>query len=165
MEQTASAPKTSKRDERGSSSLEFALIVMLLSAILLGIVVFGILLSKRQVLTQAAAEGARAAVPYQYSASNTSNVTTAALAQVNKSLGALDRTCGDGSTTCSFVVYNCSGTASPPTAPTGSGDCLQVTVQVNVKGSDPLVPSVAFLSPFLPSSMTSKFTVTLANPT
>jgi Flp pilus assembly protein TadG len=138
---------------------------MLLSSLLLGIVTFGILLSKRQVLTQAAAEGARAAVPYQYTVSNTSAVTAAAQAQVNKSLLGVDRSCGDGSTVCSFVVYSCSGTASPPTAPTGSGDCLQVSIVVDVKGSNPLAPMVSPISPFLPSTMSSKFTATLANPT
>lgn len=144
--------------------MEFALIVTLLCTLLLGIICFGILLSKRQVLTQAAAEGARAAVPYQYTVADTSNVTNAALAQLNKSLEGINRVCGDGTTTCNFVVYSCSGVASPPTPPTGSGDCLEVSVAVQVKGSNPLMPSVVVIDPFVPSTMTSKFTVTLANP-
>ena len=133
--------------------------------LLLGIVVFGILLSKRQVLTQAVAEGARVAVPYQYSVGNTSNLTTAAKAQVNKGLDPMDRDCDDTVTTCTFVVYSCSGTASPPTAPSGTGDCLQVSVVLEVKGTKSLVPDVAGINVFLPSTMTSTFTVTLANPT
>ncbi len=137
----------------------------LLMTLLLGIVVFGILLSKRQVLTQAAAEGARAAVPYRYTVSDTSPVTVAAEKQVNKSLEAMDRECNDAedSTDCVFVVYPCGGTTTTP--PTGSGDCLEVSVNVKVGGSKPLVPSVILLSSFLPSTMSSKFTVTLANPT
>lgn len=166
MEQPAvSRSGSRRRDQRGSSLVEFALIVTLLSTLLLGIVVFGILLSKRQVLTQATAEGARAAVPYQYTAANTTNLKNGAKAQVNKSLEAMDRTCEDGATTCTFVVYSCGGTASPPTAPTGSGDCLQVSVAVDVTGSKPLIPSVTGMSFFLPDKMTSTFTVTLANPT
>lgn len=145
--------------------MEFALIVTLLCTLLLGIITFGVLLSKRQVLTQAAAESARAAVPYQYTAANTSNVTNAALTQLNKSLEGIDRVCGDGTTTCTFVVYSCAGVVSPPTPPTGAGDCLEVSVEVEVKGTNPLMPSVVVVDPFVPSKMSSKFTVTLANPT
>lgn len=132
--------------------------------LLLGIVVFGLLLSKRQVLTQAVAEGARVAVPYQYTANTTSKVTDPAKAQVNKSLQSMDRTCGDGTTTCTFQVYPCGGSLSA--APTGSGDCLQVSVVLDVHGgAKPLIPSVSFLSTFMPSTMSSTFTSTLANPT
>ena len=85
MEQPpVSAATVRQRGEQGSSLVEFALIVTLLSTLLLGIIVFGILLSKRQVLTQAAAEGARIAVPYQYTVPNTTNVRDAAKEQVNK---------------------------------------------------------------------------------
>lgn len=164
MESTGTAPPWRRRDERGSAVLEFALVGTLLITLLLGIVVFGILLSKRQVLTQAVAEGARIAVPYKYTTGDTSNLTSAARAQVNKGLQSMDRTCGDVATACTFVVYSCSGTASPPTAPTGTGDCLQVSVVLDIKGTRPLVPDVAGINVLLPSTMTSSFTVTLANP-
>lgn len=163
MEQAVPAPRWRRRDEKGTSLVEFALVVTLLCTLLLGIIVFGILLSKRQVLTQAAAEGARAAVPYQYTTATTGIVTAAAQTQVNKSLQGVSRTCGDGSTTCTFTVYSCSGTTTTP--PTGSGDCLQVKIDLTIGGSNPLVPTVSLLSPFLPSTMSSTFNVTLANPT
>jgi len=168
MEQTGIAFGLRRRDEQGTSLVEFALVVTLLCTLLLGIVVFGILLSKRQVLTQAAAEGARAAVPISYSTTatppTTGNVTIVARTQVNKSLGAMDRNCSDGPgiTDCTFVVYPCVGPTTIP--PTGVGDCLDVTVSLKVSGSKPLAPSVSFISPFLPSQMSSTFTVTLANP-
>jgi len=164
MEQPAvDTSRSGRRDESGSSLVEFALVVTLLMTLLLGVIVYGILLSKRQVLTQAVAEGARAAVPYQYTPTNTSKVTDPARAQVNKSLQAMDRTCGDGSTTCTFQVYPCGGALSDPA--TGSGDCLQVSVILDVKGAKALIPSVSFFSTFLPSTMSSTFTSTLANPT
>ncbi len=164
MEQPpVSAVSARRPDERGSSLVEFALIVTLLCTLLLGIIVFGILLSKRQVLTQATAEGARIAVPYQYTVPNTSNVKDAARTQVNTSLEAMDRVCGDAGTTCTFTVYPCLGTLAD--APNGSGDCLQVSVELTIMGSKPLVPSVSFITPFLPSKMSSTFTATLANPT
>jgi len=165
MEQTATTLRSRRRDEKGTSLVEFSLIVTLLGVLLLGIIVFGMLLSKRQVLTQATAEGARAAVAYQYSANplDTSLLEAEAENRVNESLEAIDRTCNVGPTTCDFDVYPCG--SSPPTPATGSGDCLVVTVEIDVKGSDPLVPSISVFSPFLPSTMSSKFTVTLANQT
>ena len=163
MEPTVIAPRCRRREERGSSLVEFALVVTLLSTLLLGIIVFGILLSKRQVLTQATAEGARAAVPYQYTASNTANVKNAARSQVNKSLSDLNRVCDDVSTTCSFDVFPCSGAVGD--AATGTGDCLRVSVAVDILGSQPLVPNVSLITAFLPSRMSSTFTSTLANPT
>ncbi len=164
MEQpSVSTPRSRRRQEEGSSLVEFALVVTLLFTLLLGVVVFGILLSKRQVLTQAVAEGARAAVPYQYTAAQTSKVTEPAKVQVNKSLQAMSRVCDDGSTRCTFVVYPCAGSLSD--APTGAGDCLQVSVSLDINGSNALVPNVTFLSVFLPSTMSSTFTSTLANPT
>jgi len=164
MKQSVIALGTQRRDERGTSLVEFALVVTLLSTLLLGIIVFGILLSKRQVLTQAAAEGARAAVPIQYTTADQSILIGTAQTQVNKSLEAVSRACGDASTTCGFIVYSCGNpTSTPPT--TTSGNCLEVTVDVNVGGSNPLVPSVAFISPFLPPKMSSKFTARLGDPT
>jgi len=163
MRQSVNAPGAQGRDERGTSLVEFALVVTLLSTLLLGIIVFGILLSKRQVLTQAAAEGARAAVPIQYTTADQSTLIGIAQTQVNKSLEAVNRACGDGSTTCGFVVYSCGNPTSTP--PTSSRNCLEVTVDVSVGGSNPLVPSVAFISPFLPPKMSSKFTARLGDPT
>lgn len=164
MEPTGNPPRSRRRDERGASLVEFALIVTLLFTLLLGIVVFGILLGKRQVLTQATAEGARAAVPYQYTPADTANLKAAARKQVNKSLEAVDRVCDDGRTTCSFVVYSCAGTTSTP--PAGSEDCFEVSVTLDVKGgTDPLAPTATPISVFLPATMSSKFTATLSNPT
>lgn len=164
VEPTALASRWRVRDERGSTLIEFALLATLLVTLLLGIVVFGILLGKRQVLTQATAEGARAAVPFQYTPADTSNLKAAARNQVNKSLEAVNRVCDDGRTDCNFVVYSCAGTTSTP--PAGSGDCLEVSVTLWVKrGADPLAPAATPISLFLPATMSSKFTATLSNPT
>jgi len=50
-----------RRGERGAAALEFALIVPILCLLLFGIIAYGMMLSFRQNLSQAAAEGARAA--------------------------------------------------------------------------------------------------------
>ncbi len=48
------------RRERGAAAVEFALVVPLLLTLVFGIISYGYLLSFRQSLSQAAAEGARA---------------------------------------------------------------------------------------------------------
>jgi len=50
-----------RRAERGAAAVEFALIVPILCLLLFGIIAYGMMLSFRQSLSQAAAEGARAA--------------------------------------------------------------------------------------------------------
>lgn len=49
------------REERGAAAVEFALVVPLLLLLVFGIISYGMMLSFRQGLTQAASEGARAA--------------------------------------------------------------------------------------------------------
>jgi Flp pilus assembly protein TadG len=50
-----------RRGERGAAAVEFALVVPFLLLILFGIISYGFMLSFRQSVSQAAAEGARAA--------------------------------------------------------------------------------------------------------
>jgi len=50
-----------RREERGAAALEFALILVPLMVLVLGIINFGWMLAFRQAMSQAAAEGARAA--------------------------------------------------------------------------------------------------------
>ncbi len=51
-------------DHRGSSAVEFALILPLLTLLLFGIIEFGILLYNKQVITNASREGARAGIAW-----------------------------------------------------------------------------------------------------
>lgn len=57
----ARGPARRLSGEEGVAALELALVLPLLAAILFGIIAFGAMLSFRQTLSQAAAEGARAA--------------------------------------------------------------------------------------------------------
>lgn len=52
---------TVRRRERGAAAVEFAILVPVLCLLLFGIIAYGMMLSFRQNLSQAAAEGARAA--------------------------------------------------------------------------------------------------------
>ena len=50
-----------RRDERGAEMVEFAFVVVLLIALLYGIISYGLILAAQTTITQAAADGARAA--------------------------------------------------------------------------------------------------------
>lgn len=156
--------------------MEFALIVTLLCTLLLGIVIFGLLLSKRQVLTQAAAEGARYAVPVSYTFAAPDQALNAARTKTNQSLQAIgNRQCPAGSLTngvtlgslsvngisCTFTVFDCT---SSPRVQTGgdTNDCIEVKVAVSVNHGPALVPGSSFIDPFLPNTMTGTSIVSLS---
>ncbi len=168
MEQVDTARSPRQRDEQGASLVEFAFIVILLSTLLLGIVIFGILLSKRQVLTQATAEGARDAVAISYTATNPQNVLVAARTKTNQGLEAVgDRQCPSGTPTngvamagagivCTFTVFACGSSSA------ASRDCIEVKVVLSVKGNPALVPGSSLIDPFLPNTMTGRSVVGLS---
>ena len=180
MEQPATVPPSGRRDERGASLVEFALIVTMLFTLLLGIVIFGVLLSKRQVLTQAAAEGARSAVPVRYSTTAPDNVVNVARTKTNTSLEAVggNRQCpappagplGNSVTVgtlgldgirCTFTIFDC---ASAPRAQTSAdrNDCIEVMVELSVSQNPALVPGSSLVQPFLPDIMTGRSVVGLS---
>lgn len=74
------SPKIRVRSERGAELIEFALVLPLLLLVVLGIVDFGFLFQRFEVVTNAAREGARLAVlPGYSSGSPTSDVETRVL--------------------------------------------------------------------------------------
>jgi len=181
MAQTVLASGSRQRDERGSSLVEFALIVTMLCTLLLGMVIFGILLSKRQVLTQAAAEGARSAVPVSYTGTAPDNVMQSALKKTNSSLESIGggRQCpagtaatgtnvlavgtlaGDG-ISCTFTVFDCADTLHHQQTTTDTKDCIEVKVQLSVNHDPALVPAFSLINPFLPDTMTGTSVVGLS---
>jgi Flp pilus assembly protein TadG len=176
MEQVDTPRRPKRRDERGASLVEFALVVTLLCTLLLGIIIFGLLLSKRHALTQAAAEGARYAVPVSYTFASPDNAMNAARTKTNQSLESIGgRQCpagtisngvaigtltGDG-IRCTFTVFDC---ASSPHVQTGGDtyDCIEVKVEVDVNHSPKIVPGSSFIDPFLPDTMTGTSIVSLS---
>jgi Flp pilus assembly protein TadG len=105
--------------------LEFALVLPLLLVIVFAIISYGYMFSVRQALTQAAAEGARAAAVAPASPSTAS--ATAATAAVNSALSSLSLTCGSGGLTC-----------TPTSATCGSATCMSVTVSFAYRANNPL---------------------------
>lgn len=187
MAHTGTANRLRRRTEDGASLVEFALVVTLLTTLLLGIVIFGVLLSKRQVLTQAAAEGARYAVPIQYSYTDPAmplgSVLEGARTKTNQSLEAIggNRSCppppagppaaanvmnvGDltvDGINCKFILFDCA--SLPPTDTGDPKNCIDVTIKVSI-GHDPAIaPGSTLIAPFLPSDMTGHSVVSIGQP-
>lgn len=161
-----------RADERGAAAVEFTLVAVLLFTLLFGIIVVGVLFGYRQQLTQAVAEGARAGVPVSYTPSSYGNVQEAARSQVNRSLASSKRQCPsplsppgtsgsltvDG-ITCSFLVYSCGAATNVP--PTGSDDCLQVSVVLD-NDTKPLIGALPFIASLTPKRLTGTYVVRLA---
>jgi Flp pilus assembly protein TadG len=141
-----------------------ALLIAPLCLLLFGIVVYGFLMSFRQNMTSAAAEGARAgaiAPP-----DNSPNTHALALAQAKdateKALGSFGESCGtlvsstasstrwtNSRTTCLFTVSTC---PAPSTF-----KCMIAEVDYDYEGH-PLMPDVPIVSNAIPSTFTSQST-------
>jgi Flp pilus assembly protein TadG len=103
--------------ERGAAAVEFALVVPLLLMLVFGIISYGYMLSFRQSISQAAAEGARAAAV----ATSDSDRQAVAYDAVEDALGA-----------------TCAVDADPLTCSADASDacCLAVTVTWDYAGDD-----------------------------
>lgn len=137
-----------RRGSRGAASVEFAVVVPVLLALMLSIVYYGVILAMQQVLTLAAEEGARAALRYQ--SSNTQRVA-AAYTAANAALPSF---------ISAQVATNQS--ASPLVAcPTvASMQCLSVVLTLPVTaGATPLLPAIPLLP--VPSTLTGSAVVQL----
>lgn len=122
-----------RRNERGAAAVEFALVVGLFIFVLYGLIAFGMILATKQRVTNAAAEGARAAVGQTSSAAAVSAATARVLA-AGLPAGAYT------------PVYT--------TAPCGSNQCITVTINYDLAGS-PVVPPAPGLGLFTPGTLTS----------
>ncbi|MBU2698629.1 hypothetical protein CCO04_26430 [Pimelobacter sp. 30-1] len=120
----------SRPDARGAAAVEFALILPVLMIIVVGIINYGDMLSVRQSVSQAAAEGARAAA---VTTGSDSDKTTAAMSAVSGALSAQGKTC----------TSNCKVTLAPCVGET-SKQCATVTVEIAYKG---IIPGFGLILP------------------
>jgi Flp pilus assembly protein TadG len=141
-------------DERGAEMVEFAIVVVLLIALLYGIVTYGLILAAQSTVTQAAADAARAGV-----VSGTPQAT--AEAQAATDIGWMNKgTCYQPHVPAGTVGATMSCTAVGPYAcPSdsvtgGNQQCLKVTVTYNYN-SNPLFPELPGLSVITPSTISS----------
>ena len=135
----ASAPRRRlcRRNQSGAAAVEFALVVGLFVFILYGLISFGMILATKQRITNAAAEGARAAV-------GQTNAAAAVTAATNR-VAAAGLPAGAYTPTYS-------------TGPCGSNQCITVTITYN-RASSPVVPPAPGLGLVTPSTISSSAVV------
>ena len=140
------------REDRGAAAVEFALIVPILAMLVFGVIAFGYMLSFRQAMSQAAAEGGRAAAVKPAGTGNAER-TTAALAAINDALASYDVSCSSGGTlshgggasgTCAIDIGACSS------GPAGA-ECARVTLAYPYS-SNPLIPGLG-INAILPDNL------------
>ena len=127
-----------RRDQSGAAAVEFALVVGLFVFILYGLISFGMILATKQRITNAAAEGARAAVG-QTNAADAKNAAVARVLAAGLPAGTYSIGPGAGEPT----VFAC-----------GSFQCIQVTVTYNLAGN-PVVPPAPGLGLVTPNTISS----------
>jgi len=132
--------------------VEFAIVVVLLIALLYGIITYGLILAAQATVTQAAADGARAGI-----ISSTTAVATAE-GQAGQDVGWMNKgTCGTSGTTITCV-------ATPIACPSNANNtCLKVVVSYNYNSS-PLFPEMPGLSIITPSTISSTNILQLSTP-
>ncbi|MBC2962095.1 TadE family protein [Nocardioides deserti] len=134
--------------------MEFALVVTPLLIIVFGIISYGYMLSFRQAISQAAAEGARAGAVLVYP--DAGDVEDAAVARMNEALSSYGVTCSgvapdsaltrDGAPagTCSIEVDACAGDSSK--------QCITATVAYEYRDHS-LLPTVPGMGVVLPETL------------
>jgi len=129
-------------DERGAAVVEFAIAASLLLLLIFGIVTFGYILSFKQGMTQAAAEGARAA------AVAGSGYMAAVVPAVDRSVLAFNKPCNAGNgLSCSYTPL--AGTNPNCLAPK---TCLEVKLEYDYKHF-PLLPEIPLIGGLLPDTL------------
>jgi Flp pilus assembly protein TadG len=130
------------RSEEGAAAVEFALILPILMALLIGIISYGWMMSFRQAMSQAAAEGARhaAVTPSGTDAEKLAD----AIDIVDDALKGYGTKCGDGATSCPAVIKACDNNTAKR--------CAYVTVTYPYR-DQPLIPSFPGLGATLPQTL------------
>jgi len=141
-------------DDRGAVAVEFALIVPILVLLVFGIISYGYMLSFRQAVSQAAAEGARAAA---ISASSTSDAQRAAAARaaITDALGSYGVTCTGSGVGSSALTRSGEGNVGSCTVERTScegNSCFKVTIAYDYE-DHPLLPSL-YTDVVLPDTLT-----------
>jgi len=142
VETTHSTPRR-RHDERGTAVVEFAIASVLLLTLLFGIISYGYVLSFKQSLTQAAAEGARAAA-----VATSGTAATAAAAAVVPALSAVNKSCSSSGMSCTY------STLSTDTGCAAGTSCIRVQISYDYKDY-PLMPKFPGLGLLLPDTIKS----------
>ena len=161
-----------RRDDRGAAIVEFAIVVPLLGLVLFGVIEFGFILAYKHSVSQAASEGARAAlIDYTSSADMTSargEARTRAAAAMNSWETTCDEADGDGDGFgCRAYTHDCSypidgvlpaGITQGDIDTVATPDCITVVVTHDYDAA-PLLPPIPVLSLVLPDEIESVSTI------
>ncbi len=140
------------RDERGAAAVEFALILPILMALVFGIISFGFMLSFRQAMSQAAAEGARSAAVAPVG-TDASTRTADAVGAVNDALGTYGVSCSGGNLFHDGADAGSCTVSSPGDCESGGGTVECVTVHLIYDYQDhSLIPGLG-LNAFMPEHL------------
>ena len=142
-----------RHDQRGAAALEFALVAPLLMFLIYGAVSYGIVLSVKHVMTEAAAEGARAAIGAQIipgtDADQNAAYVRVASARANGSLGVYK----------TWAQITPAVGTCPDAAPNQvSAVCITVTVTYPYS-THPIIPNAPGLGLVMPATLATSFSV------
>jgi Flp pilus assembly protein TadG len=132
-----------RHDQRGAALVEFSIASVVLLVLLFGIISYGYVLSFKQGLTQAAAEGARAAAV----ASSGQAAATAATA-VAPALSAFNKNCASAGMSCTYSIL------AADTGCAAGTNCIRVQISYDYKNY-PLMPKFPGLGLLLPDTIKS----------
>ena len=141
-----------RRTDDGAAAVEFALVLPLLVLLLFGIISYGVMLSFRQSLSQAAAEGARAAAVTFLE----DDKQDEAIAAVDQALDSFGLTCAapnllkDG-TDVGACTVSTPGVCTPAAA--AGVECVTVALTFDYR-DHPIVPSFPGVGYVMPEQLT-----------
>lgn len=143
--------RRSRRRDDGAAAVEFALVVPLLLLLLFGIISYGVMPSFRQTMSQAAAEGARAAAVTLLEADK----QAAGYAAIDNAFESFGTTCDAGVLRKKgTAVGTCTVTSPGPCVPAATGvQCVTVTLSYDYR-DHPIVPSFPGVGYVMPSVLT-----------
>lgn len=143
--------------------VEFAFVAVLLVMLVFGIITFGLLLSFKQDVTRAAAEGARVGAVSEPPTSKPATAEadprhTATLQATKDAVSSFDKTCGVDGMGCNVTVHNCRNVAEADPATywqDGNDDCVTVELVYDYNAF-PLILEPPVISAVLPNQISSK---------
>lgn len=144
--------RRSRRRDEGAAAVEFALVLPIFIALLFGVISYGWMLSYRQGISQAAAEGARA-MAVSVSPTGSTAPVDRARAAINRSLSSYGVTCTSAGTLThdGTTVGTCGVTTAACT--TGSTtQCARIAISHDYR-ANPLIPSFPGLGITLPDTI------------
>jgi Flp pilus assembly protein TadG len=144
--------KLKLQSERGAALVEFTIVAVLFLTLIFGSVSFGMIFSVKHTLTNAASEGARAALKTNPSATDTEKINTATAAATTRARAGLGGK-ADYLNPVTASIANCESDLTQR--------CITVIVSYPY-ASHPLVPAMPLLN-FLPSTLTSKAVIELSS--